>query len=258
MKVKEIANIIEKSAPKELAYSFDNVGLLLGSMENEVNKILITLDTNLITVKEAVKLGCDMILSHHPILFRGIKRVDYDTPTGEMLKLLIQNNISVYAAHTNMDTAPCGINTRLAEIFNLENVKILEQHTERTDSGLGRFGDLKEEITLKELCDIVKEKLKTPGLRVTGDLNRKINRLCVAGGSCSECIENAIQNKCDAIVTGDIKYHEAIDFTESGICIIDAGHYPTEIMVMEIFENLIKNSGVQYEFSKNRDIFIFM
>lgn len=258
MKVKEIAKIIEKSAPKELAYSFDNVGLLLGSMENEVKKILITLDTNLNTVKEAIELGCDMILSHHPILFRGIKRVDFDTPTGEMLKLLIQNNISVYAAHTNMDTAPCGINARLAEIFELENVKILEQHTEHTDSGLGRFGDLKEEITLKELCDLVKKNLKTPGLRVTGDLNRKIKRICVAGGSCSECIETAIQNNCDAVITGDIKYHEAIDFTECGICIIDAGHYPTEVMVIEIFEGLIKDCGIEYEFSKNRDIFKFI
>lgn len=258
MKVKEIAALIEREAPRDLAYDWDNVGLLIGSGESEVKKIFITLDVNLATAKEAAAAGCDMIVSHHPILFRGIKRIDYDTPCGEMLRILIENKISVYAAHTNMDTAPGGINFRLAEIFGLEDVKILEYHTDSTDAGLGRYGRLKKALTADELCQTIKEKLHTPSVRAAGDMNKEIKSLCVASGSCSESIETAIAKGCDAVITGDLRYHETMDFAEQGIFIIDAGHYPTEIMVTDIFEEILSESGVETVKSKNKDTFRFV
>jgi dinuclear metal center YbgI/SA1388 family protein len=258
MKAIDIINKIENICPENLAYSWDNVGLLCGDKNKEIKTVLLTLDTNLNVVKEAVETGADMIVSHHPILLGGIKRIDYSTPTGKMLKLLIENNIVLFAAHTNMDTANGGINDALAELFELSDVKILEQHTDNTEAGLGRYGKLSKSVTLSELAKITKNKLKTPCVRVSGDLNANISTLAVASGSCSEIIPLAKSLGCDAIITGDMKYHNSIDSVESGICVIDAGHYPTELIVMDIFESILKDSDLKLIKSKNKDIFQFI
>ena len=256
MNITQITDLIEAFAPRELAYPWDNVGLLAGSRNKEVKKVLLTLDTNLYTVREAVKHGCDMIISHHPIMFGGIKRIDFDTPEGEMLRLLIKNDIAVYAAHTNMDATESGINQRLAEIFELSDIKILEQTSE--GSGIGRYGTLKNEITFAGLCEMTKNKLNTPCVRASGDSTKQIKTLAVASGSCAEYIANAIAFGCDAIITGDLKYHEAMEYAEQGICIIDAGHYPTEIIVKEIFADILKDTGLELVYSNNTDIFKFV
>lgn len=255
MKLKDLTNIIEKTTPKSIAYPWDNVGLLLGDENKEINSVLITLDVCLSTVNEAVKNHCDAIISHHPFLFDPLKRVDYNTVQGKVLKLLIENNIAVYAAHTNMDTAVGGINDALAEIFEIEDKKILEYHTDRTDVGLGRYGNLKKPVLFKDLCQIAKDRLNTPFVRAAGDFNKEIKTLCVASGSCSECIETAIAKNCDAVITGDMKYHDTINYSEAGICIIDAGHYPTECIVTDIFEGIIKDTGIKIYKSENKDIF---
>lgn len=256
--VNDIANIIESAAPLSLAYSWDNPGLLIGSRTKQVSKILVTLDTNLFTANEAIENGCDMIVSHHPILFKGTKKADYDEPVGKLLELLIKKDISVYAAHTNMDNAPKGISARLAEIFELQNVKVLEPDDNMPDAGLGRFGELKNSMTPSDLCKLVKERLNTPGLRAAGDMIRPVKTLCVASGSCAECIDTAIEKGCDAIITGDLKYHETMDAAEKGIFIIDAGHYPTEVMVKDIFSCLLKNTGAEIISSRASDIFKFI
>ena len=150
MKANKIIEIIENVCPERLAYSWDNVGLLCGDGEKEIKKVFVTLDTNINTVKEAVEKGADMIVSHHPILLGGIKRIDYSTSTGQMIKLLIENNIVLFAAHTNMDTAREGINDRLAQMFSLDNIKIIDQHTDDETAGLGRIGKLKSPVKFRE------------------------------------------------------------------------------------------------------------
>ena len=127
MNIKNIINLIEQVAPKELAYPWDNVGLLIGGRNKEIKNIFLTLDVDLNTVREAIDNGCDMIVSHHPIMFGGIKQIDFDTPQGEMINLIIKNDIAVYAAHTNMDAAETGINSVLAQMFELSDVKVLEE-----------------------------------------------------------------------------------------------------------------------------------
>ncbi len=257
MKTKDIVKIIEEFCPERLAYSWDNVGLLCGDEEKEVNKIFVTLDTNINTVKEAIQKGADMIVSHHPILLGGIKRIDYKTSVGQMIKLLIENNIPLLAAHTNMDTAKGGINDVLAEKFGLIDVKILNQHTDDETAGLGRYGNLSKPITFKEFSAKCSEILNTT-VRVAGDFNKMINTVAVASGSCSEIIPLALKKGADVIITGDMKYHNMIDMAETGICIIDAGHYPTEICVMNIFEKILKNTETTIIKSENQDIFKFI
>ena len=236
MKAKEIIKIIENICPERLAYSWDNVGLLCGDENKDVKKVFVTLDTNTNTVKEAISKNADMIVSHHPILLGGIKRIDYSTSVGQMLKLLIENNIPLFAAHTNMDTAKGGINDKLAEMFELTDVKILDQHTDDSSAGLGRYGRLEKTIKLGDFAEHCKKILGTPFLRVSGDFEKDINTV-------------------EVIITGDMKYHNMIDMTELGICVIDAGHYPTEICVMDIFEDILKDTDIEIIKSENKDIF---
>lgn len=257
MKTDEIVKLIENFCPSRLAYEWDNVGLLCGDGEKDIQTVFVTLDTNVKTVQEAIDAGADMIISHHPILFSPINRIDYTTPTGKMLYLLIKHDIPLLAAHTNMDTARGGINDRLAKIFKLTDVKILEQHTDDETAGLGRIGALPGPVMFYEFAKLCGEYLNTT-VRASGDFNKLIKTIAVASGSCSEVIPAAIAKGADAIVTGDMKYHNTLDMTENGICIVDAGHYPTEICVMDIFEDILKHTNLKIIKSKHMDIFKFI
>lgn len=257
MKANDIVKLIENMCPENLAYDWDNVGLLLGDGEKEIKKVFLTLDTNLTTVKEAISKNAHMIISHHPILLGGIRKIDFKTAEGQMIKLLIENNIPVFAAHTNMDTAKGGINDKLAEIFNLTDIKILDQHTPDATAGLGRIGKLTSPISFSDFANLCVKKLNTP-IRAAGDMNKIISTVAVASGSCSEVIPIAKEKGADVIVTGDMKYHNTIDMTYLDICIVDAGHYPTEICVMDIFEDILRCTNLEIIKSENKDIFNFV
>lgn len=253
MKVRNIINAIEQFAPKCLAYNWDNTGFLCGDEDRDVKKIYLTLDVNRQTVDEAVKIGADMIISHHPILMGGIKVINYNTTDGYIIKSLIENKIALYSAHTSMDNAEKGINYILAKKIGLKNSKIIKE-SEIEGCGLGRVGDI-EYTTLGEFARKVKDELNTPFVRVCGDINKKIRKAAVGSGSCSDIIPDAIKMGADVMVTADMKYHNSIDSVENGICIIDAGHYPTEIFVTEIFEKILENYDVEIIKSTEKDIF---
>ena len=252
MKLKEIAEIIEKEFPLSAAFEWDNCGILLGDGEAEINRVLISLDVNNAVLKEAEKTGADMILSHHPILFDGTKRVTAETPEGRLVMGLLKNNIAVYAAHTNCDVGTNGINARLSSLFGLCGAEPLE------DSGLGRIGNLKTPLCFGDFAALTKKLLRTPFVRVCGDKTAEVSRIAVAGGACADIIPEAVKKGADVIVTGDMKYHDMINYSETGIFIIDAGHYPTEIIALDIFEDILKNSGLTLIKSENPDIFEFM
>lgn len=255
MLVKDIVKIIEKKAPVELAYDWDNSGLLCGDADMEVKKIYLTLNTDIYTVNEAAALGADMIVSHHPIMFGGIKKIDYSEASGKIIKSLIQNNIALYASHTPMDTANEGLNDVLAQKLGLINTEIIEKNSYMTGCGLGRVGDIERIQTLSEFAKTVKNALDTPFVRVSGDPGTVIKRAAVGAGACSELIPYAKAMGAQVMVTADMKYHTAIDAVESGICVIDAGHYPTEKFVTEIFGKLLNNCGCELIYSTEKDIF---
>ena len=249
MKLKKIAEIIEKEFPLSDAYDWDNCGLLIGDENRDIKTVLLALDVTEDAVLQAKKAGAELILSHHPLIFGGVKRITSESSEGRIITGLIRNNISAYAAHTNCDRGKNGINAYLAELFELEGAEPLEE------DGLGRYGDLKKELCFSELCELTKDKLKTPFLRVCGKEWAKIGRLAVASGACSESIPTAIRKGCDAIITGDIKYHQMLDYENGEICIIDAGHYPTEAVVTEIFEKLLSGYGLTLVKAESSDVF---
>ena len=198
MKAYEIIEKIEEFAPQSLACEWDNSGFLCGNPEKEVKKILLALDIDLFTVNEAIEQNADMIISHHPMFFSGLKKIDFSTSEGKIVELLIKNDIAVFAAHTNMDAAEFGINQKLAEMFELSDVGILEPIDNKC--GIGRFGYLKKEMTAEDFSELVKEKLSTPFVRVSGVKN--IKKLAICSGSGGDYFKLAKENGCDALLTG--------------------------------------------------------
>lgn len=249
MILSEVIKIIEAEYPKSLAYEWDNVGLLAGTPEKEVKRALLTLDITPDTVSEAENFGADLIISHHPLIFSGIKNFSETNAKMKMYSKVIRGNFAVLTAHTNMDTAQNGINERLARLFDFSEPELLDANT-----GLGRIGNVKK-TTLLEFSKEVKKKLGTPFVRICGDPGREILRAAVGSGACAELIPEAIFRGADVFISGDIKYHTALDAVSDGISIIDAGHYPTEIIVTDMFEELLRDTGIILKKSKSKDIF---
>lgn len=252
MKLKKIAELIEQAFPLSSAYDWDNTGLLLGDGEQEIEKVLISLDVNNAVLDEAQKVGADMILSHHPILWDGAKRITSETAEGRLIMGLLESNISVYAAHTNCDVGTIGINARLAQLFGLCDVELLEE------TGLGRIGNLKTPMTFADFAALTKTLLKTPCVRICGDKAATVSRIAIGAGACWDSIPTAIKKGADVMITADMKYHQMIDSRENGIFVIDAGHYPTEIIAIDIFAEILKDCGLTLIKSENTDIFEFV
>ncbi len=255
MKAFEIAGIIEKEFPLYLAEEWDNIGLLAGRSDKEVKKILVTLDVTDFVVDEAIKHNADMIVSHHPIIFSPLKAVNDKSVIGKRLIKLIQNDIAVYSAHTNLDSAKQGINAKLADLFNLGNSRPVLANEYGT--GLGRIGTLVKPMSATEFAELAKTVLKT-NVRISGDMTRTVKCVAVGSGACDDIIPKALEMGADVVLTGDCKYHRNLDFVEMGAVIIDAGHYPTEIIAMDIFENVLKICDAEIIKSEIKDIFTFI
>ena len=242
--VKDIIEELEVLAPSKLAESWDNVGLLLGSRKQEVKKVLVALDLNEEVADEAIKEKVDLIVTHHPYLFRAIKGLDLDTPTGKVFAKLITNNISLYAMHTNYDIAKGGLNDYLCEGLGIKDTKILDVTTtdnEGNEQGIGRYGVLDREMGLNEFIEYVKSYFKIPYVRLTKtDEVSKIKKVAICSGSGSMYIPQAAKN-ADIYITGDIKFHEAQMAYSLGIPVVDVGHYASENIALEPIKYAIKN-----------------
>lgn len=257
MILRDIITKIEEQFPPELAYEWDNVGLLAGNPDRDIQTVLVTLDVNSAVAEEAKKLGADLIVSHHPILMQGIKSVRTDTEDGKMLSVLLKNDIAVYAAHTNLDVAPTGINAVLAEKFQLENIEILADE-QPGGAGLGRIGEFKESMSLSAFAELCKAVLNTPAVRVSGNPAQSVKRVAIGSGGCGDYIPIAKAQGADVMLTADMKYHPAINAVLSGISVVDAGHYPTETVAMDIFESVLKDLPIKICKSQNKDIFQYI
>lgn len=255
MKLKDIINIIENEYPLFLCYDWDNAGLFYGDLDKEIKKITVSLDVCDKAVQQAISNGSQLLLTHHPIIMSGIKKLSDNTMSTNSIIKAIKNDLAIYSAHTNMDTAKNGINQKLAELFGLKNIEIMVEDKEDECCGLGRVGDLDKEITLYEFCQIVKQNLNTPFVRVCGE-DRRVKRVALASGGCSEFVPDAIKKGADVIVTADMKYHNCMDYVYDGIAIIDAGHYPTELICQQMFAKLFEYKDVEIEFAKYNDVFV--
>lgn len=234
--VGSIEQMLFRWAPKDLAESWDNVGLLVGTPEREVKRILISLDITEAVVQEAISIRANLIVAHHPVMnctWHKVQTVRTDDRQGRILTSLIQNNISAICMHTNLDAADGGVNDILAEKLGLTDLISL------SDEKIGRVGTLKCEIPLVEFTHFVVKSLRCNGLRYT-DCGKPVHRVAVGGGACSDFIRQAIALGCDTFVTSDLGYHDFLDTKELNL--IDAGHFPTEQVIVPEIAGRIKNA----------------
>jgi len=236
MKVKEIINAIEEFAPLSIQEDWDNSGLCVGSPEDEVTSVLLGLDCTPELVDEAVACGADMIVTHHPLIFKGVKRISPEDQTGEAIIKAVRAGISIYAAHTSADKVLAGVSGAMAARLGLEDVRILEEDGEGT--GLGVVGDLAEPLTAMEAVALVKDRFSLKSLRTSRPVEGKITRVAMCGGSGGSLIGAARKAGADLYLSGDISYHNF--FTENGFMIMDIGHYESEIEIVDILFSLIK------------------
>ena len=244
LKVKDIINIMEEYAPVNLKESYDNVGLMVGDSNCEVTKILIALDCTLKVIEEAVSLGCNLIITHHPLLFKKPANITTNTLQGEKIIELIKNNLNLYSSHTNLDSTSNGINEIIMTLLGFNESEILEHSALNSEAGLGRIAVLEGNTTLEELIDRVKLKLNIGTLRYCGDEDKIISKVAVINGSGQDYLAMAIEKGADCIITGDTTYHYISDYNEEGIAIIDAGHFDTEWPAMKVVADII-NDGVK-------------
>ena len=237
-------SIFENDFPVDLAYSWDNVGLQIGTLNKEVTKILVSLDLTLEIAEEAIKKGAELILVHHPLIFSGIKAIKTDSFQGNIIEKLIKNNIAVYVAHTNFDISNIGMNKILADILELNNQSIIEYTTDT--EGLGRIGDLENPIKLKEYISHIKGIFHLDTVKLIGDFNKTIKRVAISGGSGSSIITKAKMQKADLYISGDITYHHALDAQAIGLNVLDVGHNIEKFSLKYLVDILIEK-GVNCE-----------
>lgn len=241
--VKELVKIIEAIAPPVLKEDFDNVGLMVGDNREKVSSILIALDCTLDVIEEAKNKQCNFILTHHPLLFIKPKSITNETLQGRKILSLIKNDITLYSAHTNLDSVQGGLNDYVAEALDIKNSKILDKSPKgivEGEHGIGRIGKLENPMTLLELCNKVKDKFNLKNVRFVGDLNKEISRVAIINGSGQDYFFKAKALGAQCIITGDTSYHFVSDFKEEDICIIDAGHFGTEWSAMKSIETVLK------------------
>lgn len=226
---KDIVKIMSEMAPARLAEDWDNVGLQVGRNEKEVRVILCALDFSAEVLEQAMQLHADIIVTHHPAIFRGIKQLtDLDWRTALLLEAA-REDIAVYSAHTNLDSVAGGVNDVLANLLELTNVEGFAG--EDTLQGIGRIGVLKEATDLDAFAEKVKRVLKLKHVTVV-PAGRKVHKVAVCGGSGMDFLDYAVQAGADTYVTGDVKYHDAQDAQGKHINLIDATHQATELPVI--------------------------
>ncbi len=256
MLIKNIINLIESIAPVDLKESFDNVGLLIGSDDVEVTKVLLALDITDDVVEEAIKEKCNLIISHHPVIFKGIKNINNHTNLGRKILKLIKNDIAIYSAHTNLDSCSVGTNDVLFNLLELKNKSVLIENEDYKDCGLGRVGETRSTVTLKEFIEYTKNKLNITNIVYSEDnngLDKPINKvgLCTGSASNFDYINRAKEMGCDVYITGDLNFHNAQLAKELDIALIDGTHYKTEVIVLKsLKEYLEKESDLEIIISK--------
>ena len=236
VKCQDVLNTLEAWAPKKLAEEWDNPGLLVGSPQQEVQKIITCLDCSEAVADAAIEQGAQLIVAHHPLIFRGIKKVRTDLAMGSLLQKLLKNDIAVIAVHTNLDSAPGGVNDVLAESIGLVDVEGFgEEHEVSGVVGtLGRMGHLPESLSAHDFAMRVRDALPTEHVRLVEAGIKKVRKVALCSGAGAEFIHLAALQGADAYLTGDVKYHEAQQAVELGIHLVDAGHFGTEFPIAKV------------------------
>ena len=240
MKCSEVIACLERVAPRCFAEKWDNVGLLAGREDKDVKKILLALDPTSDVVEEAANWKADLLITHHPLIFSGIKSVTTSDFIGKRVFNLIFQDICYYAMHTNFDVM--GMADAVADQLELEKCQVLDvtYQDEISKEGIGRMGELSRTMSLEECAKYVKEKCRLSSVKVFGDPQKLIDVAALIPGSGKSYIDLAIKKGAHVVITGDIDHHNGLDAVERGLAVIDAGHYGLEKIFVAYMEEVLR------------------
>jgi len=243
VKIKDIVCALERFAPLPLQESYDNAGLQVGLTEADVSGALLCLDVTEEVVREAIELGCNLIVAHHPLLFHGLKRVSNDTQTERCVRMAVKNDISIYAAHTNLDNAEDGVNYKMAEKLGLLDVQMMQRHSVRVEdrqveAGSGLIGYLPAPEDSLAFLQRIKDVFHVECLQHNELLQRPIQTVALCGGAGAFLLDEALRLEADAFLTGEMSYHQFFGH-EQDIQLAVLGHYQSEQYTRNIFYDRI-------------------
>ena len=241
MQIKEITNYLDERFPKDTACDFDQniIGFTIGSKNNKVEKVLLALDLTYEVCKQAKQIGASLIITHHPFIFNPITKVIFDTPQGQIIKFMCDNNLSTYSIHTNLDVAVNGVNDTLAKMLNIDFT-----HDVCMKEDFMRYGNI-EETTLKELACKVKATFDLNGVRVVGDLDKKVKSIGILGGSGGAIpyLNQALSLGLDCYITGEVHLDKAIYANQRGLALIEVNHGIEKYVLYSLKEELSNKFG---------------
>ena len=238
MNIREIIDALERFAPLPLQDDYDNSGLQVGTTETEVSGALLCLDVTRQVVDEAARMGCNLIVSHHPLLFRPLRKLTDDS-TGSIVMDAVRAGITVYASHTNLDNVSRGVNMRIARIIGLKDVRPLDVHPD--GNGAGMIGEFERPVDEEELLRMLSESFRTGCIRHNARLGRPIRRMAVCGGSGAFLTDKAVEQGADAFMTGEIGYHRFFGY-DGVIKLIETGHFESEQFTVELLSDVLRES----------------
>lgn len=251
--VKDIYNFIDEIAPFRTQDSWDNSGLLVGRSEEKVTRVLLSLDATIGAVDQAHDSGCELIITHHPVIFHGLMSLDDSLPAARLLKY----DIACISAHTNLDSAEYSISDMMVDTLGLKNShQLIDVNRRDTVTGravgYGATAECEDELTPYELARLCKERFNCVAIKYVAG-KRKIRRVGMVSGAGSECLYQAHKMGLDAFVTAEVKHHEFLDAQRLGLTLIDAGHHETEAIAMPYLKKLLeeKFSDVSFELARS-------
>ena len=258
MKIQEITDAIEQYAPLRLQEEWDNAGIQVGNPEADITGILLCTDATEAVVAEAIDRGFNLVIAHHPLIFHGLKKIMGRTPVERTVAMAIKHDITIYSAHTNMDSAWHGVSFRMADKIGMTNVQLLDGNQvppygeeDYTTAGCGVIGDIAPTAAL-EILKRVKAAFDVGAVRYCGDVSREVTRVALCGGAGGFLLDKAVELGAQLYVTADMRYHDFLD-NHQRIVVADIGHYESEHYTKEIFLEIIqkKNPTFAVAFAKN-------
>lgn len=238
--VADFIRVMESVAPSRLAEHWDNPGLQIGNPARAVHAVWVALDPTVPVVSAAVRNNVDLLITHHPLLIRPVSSIHLQTPFGRVVRHAVAHELAVFSAHTNLDAVSAGINDMLAQKLLLRDVAPLvaagqpQESSSRIEAhGMGRIGNLQEEMALDDFAGWIKDRMNLEGIRVVGDGGVRVRRVAVCCGSGSGVLEHFFSSDAQVFVSGDLKYHDARNAEAVNRALIDIGHFASERIMID-------------------------
>jgi len=252
--VKDIMGLMEEIAPAHLAEDWDNSGLQIGDRNWPVKKVLVSLDPSPSVVQAACRKDADLLITHHPLIFKALKNLILDTPLGKIIDSSVRHRLAIFSAHTNLDSVQGGLNDFFADKIGLKNLSLLVSddihplHSSESHHGIGRVGELETPTSLAAFSKKIKSKFGLSALKVSGPLDMTVKKIALCTGSGSGLMNRFFATDADVYISGDLKFHDAKDAETNQRGLIDVGHFASEVLMTDLIADrlngLIREKGL--------------